>query len=167
MGPSAHVAGVAFIPGCQGAGKAAVRGSGGPCNRPPVILFCLWQKQVFPQLLGREGLGTGQVLLLQSLKQMLNTHVSWTCSTEGLEPLPGEFQKEGVSAESEWLSLEQRTRETGEAFSRTLHSTQLCGPIWYAFLMHTCTCGHMCRHPRAQQYRHNRMHMFVSGWGLL
>lgn len=42
VGPSARVAGVAFIPGCHGAGKAAVGGSGGPCDR--TLVFCFWEQ---------------------------------------------------------------------------------------------------------------------------
>lgn len=57
----ACVAGVAFIPGCHGAGKAAVGGSGGPYDRTPVILFCFWEQTCSSRSSsgGRAGHGAG------------------------------------------------------------------------------------------------------------
>lgn len=77
VGPSDHAASTASIPGCHSAGKAAVGGSRGPCNRTPCRSpLLLGANPLFPQLLRGEGLAMGQVLLLQSLKQKLNTHMS-------------------------------------------------------------------------------------------
>lgn len=54
-------------------------------------------------------------------------------------------------AESELLSLEQRTGEKGVLFSSTLHSTQLWAHIRYTFPgIHTG--GHVAVHSRAHTY---------------
>lgn len=68
LGPSADVAGMAFIQGCSGAGKAVVGRGGGLCSR--LFSSAPGGKRALPAAIHRrEGMGVGQVLLLQSLKQ--------------------------------------------------------------------------------------------------
>lgn len=63
-------------------------------------------------------------------------------------------------AESELLSLEQRTGEKGVLFSATLYGTKLWHTYWCTRLQGR-TWLHTHVHP------HTTRHMFVSGWDLV